>query len=186
MPEALDKSSARPCGTIQCKGGSFFRYGGEYHSGTHPCFPLSEGDLGIVCVTWGMSVSSKVSSLGGYATASLWHDRLEAWHESAPGLKRRILCHSSTGMMVLYRIAPGTVFPLHNHPHAQFGAFLEGGGTLKVGGETWTMKEGDSYYVPPGITHELTTNPNKETVLVDFFTPDREDYAKEALQPDNQ
>jgi quercetin dioxygenase-like cupin family protein len=131
-----------------------------------------------------MTVSSKVSSLRGYAAASLWHNGPEAWHEAAPGLKRRILCHSLTGMMVLYGIAPGTVFPLHNHPHAQFGVFLEGSGTFKVGEETWTMKEGDSYYVPPGIHHELRINPNKETVLVDFFTPDREDYAKEALQPD--
>ena len=91
-----------------------------------------------------------------------------------------------TGTIVLYRIAPGSIFALHNHPHAQFGVFLEGGGALRVGEETWTMKEGDSYFIPPGVYHELKTDPDRNSVIIDFFTPEREDYAKEALLPDNR
>jgi len=91
-----------------------------------------------------------------------------------------------TGTIVLYRIAPGSIFALHNHPHAQFGVFLEGGGALRVGEENWTMKEGDSYFIPPGVYHELKTDPDRNSVIIDFFTPEREDYAKEALLPDNR
>lgn len=132
-----------------------------------------------------MSVSSGVGSSNGYGTASVWHDKAEAWHEVVPGVRRRILSHSLTGMMVLYRIAPASIFSLHSHPHAQFGVFLEGGGTLRVGEETWTIKEGDSYFIPPGVKHELKSDPDRKTVIIDVFTPEREDYVKEAIPADN-
>jgi len=132
-----------------------------------------------------MRESSDANSRNMYAAASLWHDKTEAWHEVLPGVRRRILARSLTGIIVLCRVAPGSVFPSHNHPHAQFGVFLEGGGTFRVGEETWTVKEGDSYFIPPGVYHELKTNPDRETVWIDFFTPDREDFINEALPPDN-
>ena len=47
------------------------------------------------------------------------------------------------------------------------------------------MKEGDSYFIPPGVYHELKTDPYRKSVIIDFFTPERENYAKEALLPDN-
>lgn len=118
-----------------------------------------------------------------FARASLWKDRPAAWHEVMKGVKRRILTHSPTGMMVIYRIEPRSIFPLHTHPHAQFGYFLEGGGQLKVGGSLWRMKKGDSYYVPPGIAHELRTG-SRRCSLIDFFTPERLDYHAEAMPPD--
>ena len=58
-----------------------------------------------------------------------------------PGVRRRILNHASTGMMVYYKIDSGKVFALHNHPHAQFGVFLEGSGVFKVGKEEWRIKQ---------------------------------------------
>ncbi len=87
--------------------------------------------------------------------------------------------------MVLYRIDPKKVFPLHSHPHAQFGVFLEGGGEFRVGDSVWKMKKGDSYYIPPGVSHELRTNETEESVIIDFFTPERQDYHSEAVTPDN-
>ena len=84
--------------------------------------------------------------------------------------------------MVLYRIEAGRVFPLHNHPHAQFGVFMQGSGVFKVGNETWYMKSGDTYFIPPGVMHEVKTTEN--CVIIDFFTPEREDYLAEALDPE--
>ena len=132
-----------------------------------------------------MRDSSNVSSHHEYATASLWHDKTMAWHEVVPGVRRRILSRSPAGMMVVCQVAPGSVFPPHTHPHAQFAVFLEGGGTFIVGEETWTVKAGDSYFIPPGVSHELKTYPDRKTVWIDFFTPEREDFAEEALLPDN-
>jgi len=84
----------------------------------------------------------------------MWRDKPGAWHEILPGVRRRILSHSASGMMVLYKIAPGSVFPWHNHTHAQFGIFLEGGGDFKVGERMWKISKGDSYFIPQGLYHE--------------------------------
>lgn len=101
-----------------------------------------------------------------------------------PGVQRRIPAHASTGMMVQYKIEPGKVFALHNHPHSQFGVFLQGGGIFKIGDVEWRVKEGDGYFIPPGVFHELRTDGDKTCIVVDFFTPERDDYAQEALQPE--
>ncbi len=120
-----------------------------------------------------------------YATPSLWHDKAEAWHEIMPGVLRRIATHASTGMMVYYKISPGTVFAWHNHPHSQFGVFLQGTGVFKVGDSEWRVKEGDGYFIPPGVSHELRVDGDKTFVCVDFFTPERDDYVPEAVEPDS-
>ncbi|MCL4519021.1 MAG: cupin domain-containing protein [Thaumarchaeota archaeon] len=117
-----------------------------------------------------------------YTKASFWHDKPEAWKEIMPGVKRRMLAHSLTGLMVLYKIEAGKTFVWHNHPHAQFGIILEGAGKFRVGDSTRDVRSGDTYFIPPAIFHELKTE--KECVIVDFFTPEREDYVKEALAPD--
>ena len=87
-------------------------------------------------------------------------------------------------MLVLYRIEPGRVFPRHTHPHAQYGTFLEGGGVFHVGDRSWTMRPGDAYYVPPDVPHELHVDPSKPSVILDVFTPRRDDFLSEALAPD--
>jgi quercetin dioxygenase-like cupin family protein len=119
-----------------------------------------------------------------YTRQKLWRDKQESWKEVLPGVKRRILAHSLSGMAALYRIAPNTVFPLHSHPHAQYGFVLEGEGVFKVGNSIWKLAKGDSYFIPPGVPHELTTKGDKESVIIDFFTPEREDMLNEALQAD--
>jgi len=99
-------------------------------------------------------------------------------------VRRRILNHASTGMMVFYKIESGRAFAWHNHPHAQYGVFLEGGGTFKVGELEWRVKQGDSYFIPPGVFHELRTDGEGPSVVLDFFTPERDDYLPECLEPD--
>lgn len=86
-------------------------------------------------------------------------------------------------MLVLYRIAPGCVFPKHRHPHTQYGTVLEGGGVFAVGDKRWTMKPGDAYTVPPNVDHELTAAPDRPSVILDVFTPRRDDFLGEALPP---
>ena len=114
----------------------------------------------------------------------LWNDRPEAWHEILPGVKRRILAHGKEMTVVLYEIAPATRFPKHAHPHVQAGTFLAGGGRFEVGGETWTMSRGSSYYIPGGVPHELVTDTTGVAVVLDVFTPARDDFASEVVPPD--
>ncbi|MDA4129113.1 MAG: cupin domain-containing protein [Thaumarchaeota archaeon] len=96
------------------------------------------------------------------------------------------MAHSDAGMMVLYKIGPGSVFPLHNHRQAQFGVFLEGGGKFKVEETMWKISKGDSYFVPAGLYHELKTDRRLPSLIIDFFVPTREDYLKEALVPEQK
>lgn len=114
----------------------------------------------------------------------LWHDKDGAWHEILPGVRRRILAHSPAAMLVLYRIEPGRVFPKHTHPHAQFGTVLEGGGVFQVGDRRYSLHAGDAYYVPPGVSHELRTDLAAPSVILDVFTPERDDFLNEAVPPD--
>ena len=131
-----------------------------------------------------MSHGNTPDSVARYSTPALWRDKPEAWHEVLPGVKRRILNSSPTGMMVLYKIEPGRAFPAHEHPHAQYGVILEGSGVLQLGGKRWVLGAGDSYYIPPGTRHELKIDPQKPCLLIDVFTPERSDYLPEALEPD--
>ena len=114
----------------------------------------------------------------------LWEDKREAWHEILPGVRRRVLAHDPGVMMVLYRISPGSTFPLHTHTHVQSGTVLEGGGRFRVGDETWTLKVGSSYTVPSNVPHELVSDPGGPTVILDVFTPRREEFLGETIAPD--
>jgi quercetin dioxygenase-like cupin family protein len=87
-------------------------------------------------------------------------------------------------MMAHFRLDPASVLPLHSHPHAQFGVFLEGGGEFRVGDSVWRMKKGDSYYIPPGVPHELRVG-GDGAVVVDFFVPERQDYHTQLQDPES-
>jgi quercetin dioxygenase-like cupin family protein len=114
----------------------------------------------------------------------LWDDKPEAWHEIQPGVQRRILAHDSTVMMVLYRIAPGSTFAKHTHPHVQSGTVLQGGGLFQVGEETWPLKVGSAYTIPGGVAHELKADAKSPTIILDVFTPRREEFLHETVRPD--
>lgn len=115
---------------------------------------------------------------------ALWEDRPEAWHEVLPGVRRRILAHGHGVMLVLYHIAPSSTFPMHSHPEVQAGTFLEGGGRFTVGGEVYRMKKGSSYSILGGVPHELVTESEGPSVVLDVFVPERRDFLKESVPAD--
>jgi quercetin dioxygenase-like cupin family protein len=114
----------------------------------------------------------------------LWEEKAEAWHEILPGVRRRILAHDAGVMMVLYRISPGSRFPLHSHAHVQSGTVLEGGGEFTVGGDVWKLRVGSSYTVGPNVPHELKADSRTPTLILDVFTPRRDDFLSEVIVPD--
>jgi quercetin dioxygenase-like cupin family protein len=119
-----------------------------------------------------------------YAAAGFWTDRPETWHDMLPGVKRRILVNNSAATAALFRLSPNAEVPAHSHPQSQYGVCLEGGGTFQVGEKTWRLKKGDSYYIPPSVTHSLRVDPQGETTLVEFFTPMRREMLKESFAAD--
>jgi quercetin dioxygenase-like cupin family protein len=119
-----------------------------------------------------------------YSNAGFWNDKPEAWNDFLPGVKRRMLINTSAATMVLYKMDGGSEVPLHSHAQSQYGVCLEGAGVFKVGEKTWKLKKGDSYYIPPSVTHGLKVDAGAETVLVEAFTPMRKDFVKETLVAD--
>lgn len=112
----------------------------------------------------------------GYWSAGLWRDKKDAWKEIFPGVHRRVLSNSQTATLIQFRFDPGCVVAKHNHPHAQFGVCLEGGGELTVGEKIWKVSQGDSWFIPPGMTHDYRNHSKKPSMVIECFTPQREEY----------
>lgn len=114
-----------------------------------------------------------------YNSAGFWSDKTESWHDFMPGVRKRILVNNSAATAALYKMNGGAEVPLHSHPQAQYGMCIEGSGVFKVGDKSWTLKKGDSYYIPPSMIHGLKIDANSDTTLVEFFTPIRRDFLKD-------
>jgi quercetin dioxygenase-like cupin family protein len=90
------------------------------------------------------------------------------------GIERRILGHDPQMMMVQVCFTKGSVGALHHHPHRQVTYVAEGRFSVTIGGETRTLAPGDCFFVPPDTEHGVVAEDNG--VLIDVFTPAREDF----------
>ena len=94
----------------------------------------------------------------------------------APGC--RIRTPYGQNLMLSYvEIDEGANVPPHHHPHEQAGMVLSGRLEFTIGEETRTVEAGAMFLIPPNTPHKVT-NPGPGTALVlDVFSPVREDYA---------
>jgi quercetin dioxygenase-like cupin family protein len=89
--------------------------------------------------------------------------------------------HMTLGVVEL---DPGAVAPEHSHPHEQFGLILEGSAVFRIGDETKELGPG-SFYVIPGDTPHMAEAGPDGTVLIDVFSPVREEWREaEAAEPE--
>ncbi|HEU4329357.1 MAG TPA: cupin domain-containing protein [Roseiflexaceae bacterium] len=91
------------------------------------------------------------------------------------GAERRVLSYGGGMMLVQFTFAAGVASALHSHPHEQIGYVVSGEIDLLMDGQPPVrLPAGGSYYVPPNVRHGIVTL--APTVLVDCFTPIREDF----------
>lgn len=91
------------------------------------------------------------------------------------GAERRVLSYGGNMMVVQFTFDSGVTSWLHSHPHEQVGYVVSGEIDFNMEGhEPVRLKVGGSYYVPPDVKHNITTY--APTVLVDVFTPIRQDF----------
>lgn len=83
------------------------------------------------------------------------------------------------------RIEPNRLMPRHQHPQEQLGIMLEGTLVLTIGDETRELKPGHAYTIPGDVPHHATTGDDGCLVL-DIFSPVREDYAQLARAANEQ
>ena len=94
--------------------------------------------------------------------------------EALPGLVRRTLGQTTDTMLVEWRAEAGVELPNHSHPHQQTGYCVSGEIAITIAGVTTHCKPGDSWAIPGGVEHSATFP--VESVVIDCFSPPREDY----------
>ena len=92
------------------------------------------------------------------------------------GCGRKVLAHNDSIMAVEVHFEEGAVGAEHTHPHTQISYVLEGEFRYTVEGESTELNPGDCIVVPGGLTHGTVCL--EKGVLLDTFTPCREDFLK--------
>ncbi len=93
------------------------------------------------------------------------------------GVTLTTLVHGEKTLMGQFTIAKGAAIPAHAHPHEQTGIMISGKLRFIVDGKTMDAEPGDSWCLPGGVEHSAEAL--EETVVVEVFSPVREDYLPE-------
>jgi quercetin dioxygenase-like cupin family protein len=96
--------------------------------------------------------------------------------ELAPGVVRQMI-HGATLMICRLTFAPSTVTAAHDHFHEQMTMVEKGRVRFVVGAEEKIFGPGDVLLFPSGFWHGATML-DDEVVLIDIFSPIREDFLK--------
>lgn len=92
------------------------------------------------------------------------------------GMERRILAYEDSLMAVEVSFEKGAEGAPHTHPHTQISYVLSGSFRYSVEEESVILNPGDSIVVPGGLTHGTVCI--EKGVLLDVFTPKRDDFLK--------
>ena len=92
------------------------------------------------------------------------------------GVLRKVLAYCDSLMCVEHYFETGAVGALHSHPHTQITYVAEGRFSFTIEGETREVAKGDTLCKQNGVKHGCTCL--EKGILVDFFTPMREDFIK--------
>ena len=90
------------------------------------------------------------------------------------GIERQMIVGERL-MICRLRIAPHVVTPAHDHPHEQMTLVERGRVLFTIGDRQSIAEAGDVLHFPPGTWHGATML-DEEVILVDIFSPIREDF----------
>jgi len=92
----------------------------------------------------------------------------------AEGAERQMIWGDNL-MVCRIRFAPGVVTPVHTHPHEQITMVERGRVRFFIEGEPRIATAGDVLHFPSNVEHGATML-DEEVVLIDIFSPVREDF----------
>ena len=98
------------------------------------------------------------------------------WQDLGGGLKRKIMSYDPTMMMVKIIFEKGGIGKPHKHVHTQMSYVESGVFEVTIADKKQTLKAGDGYYIPSNVMHGAVCI--EAGVLIDMFTPMREDFVK--------
>lgn len=90
------------------------------------------------------------------------------------GISRRVLAYSNDVMVVENSFAKGAMGALHHHPHTQITYIVSGAFEFEIDGEKHVVRKGDTLLKTDGVEHGCVCL--EEGVLIDVFSPYREDF----------
>lgn len=91
-----------------------------------------------------------------------------------PGLERRIGAKNSRLLIAEHRMKKEWIGAAHSHPQDQAVYVVRGHLRVRIGSDTFEMRGGDTFVVAGGVEHQASAL--EDSVVVDVFTPCREDY----------
>ena len=96
--------------------------------------------------------------------------------EIAPGVKIQIMGYDSDLMLVKVNFEKGAIGHKHKHPHQQVSYIVSGKFEVEIDEKKEILEKGDAFTIPSDIEHGVICI--EEGVLIDTFSPLREDFIK--------
>jgi quercetin dioxygenase-like cupin family protein len=101
-----------------------------------------------------------------------------AAEQVAEGVERQMIWGERL-MVCRLRLAPHVVTPIHAHPQEQITLVERGRVRFTIDGDDRLASPGDILHFPSGVRHGATML-EEEVVLIDIFSPIREDFLPRA------
>jgi quercetin dioxygenase-like cupin family protein len=84
--------------------------------------------------------------------------------------------HGEKLTLAVVEVEAGAELPEHRHVNEQFGMVIQGSVVFRVGDETRTLEPGGIWRIPSNTPH-MVTGGERGAVVVDIFSPPRDDWA---------
>jgi quercetin dioxygenase-like cupin family protein len=94
----------------------------------------------------------------------------------ADGIERQMIVGANL-MVCRLRFRPHVETAVHSHPHEQITMVEKGRVQFTIAGKVSVVSQGDVLHFAPGVLHGATIL-DEEVVLIDIFTPVREDFLR--------
>ena len=102
------------------------------------------------------------------------------WQTVGEGVRRKIMAYDEKLMVVKVQFDKGGVGTLHKHYHTQITHVESGVFEVEINGDKQVLRAGDAFHIPPYVEHGAVCL--EAGVLIDVFSPMREDFVTPTLQ----
>lgn len=96
------------------------------------------------------------------------------WVDIVPGVRRQTITTGATMYQMRARLDAGSRLPEHQHPQEQITHVISGRLRMIVAGRAREVGPGESIYIAGHTPHGVETI--EEALVIDTFSPPREDY----------
>ena len=99
------------------------------------------------------------------------------WVDIAPGVHRRTIASGDKLHQIYVRLDAGSSVPTHTHRHEQIACCISGNLKLTIDGVLHDLHPGQAAIIPGDAPHSATVE--VDTIVIDTFSPPREDMLKQ-------